>query len=271
MHILNPIHIPLHFWHHRNLIRQLARREVLYRYKGSFFGLAWAFLQPILMLCVYTFVFSIIFESKWGIQAEGGRLTFAMALFCGILTFNLLGDVANAAPGLLIGHANFVKKVIFPLEILPVVSFLSALVHACFGMAILLLGILFSGSQMCWTLVLLPVVWFPMALFSMGWGFFLSALGVFVRDIGATVGVLVTMLFFLSPIFYPLEAVPKSFRIFCRLNPIALYVEDVRRVFLWGSLPDWRWYLAGLGASVLVFYFGYVFFMRSKKAFADVI
>jgi lipopolysaccharide transport system permease protein len=271
MHYFNPLNIARHIWQHRELIRQLTRREVFSRYKGSFFGLSWAFFQPLLMLAVYTFVFSVIFESKWGIQNQDGRLTFAMALFCGILTFNLLGDVANAAPGLLLARANFVKKVIFPLEILPVVKFLDALIHACFGIGILLLGILVSRQGFSWTMLLLPVAWLPMALFSMGCGFFLSSLGVFVRDIGATVNVLVSMLLFLSPIFYPLQAVPESLRGICSLNPIAIYVEDARRVFLWGTLPDWRWYGIGLVFSMLIFVLGFGFFMRCKRAFADVI
>ena len=270
MHFFNPLNIICHLWQYRDLIRQLTKREVFQPYKGSFFGLVWVFLQPLLMLCVYTFVFSVIFESKWGIQAQGGRLMFAMAIFCGILTFNLLGDVANAAPGLVLGKANFVKKVIFPLEILPVVKFLDALIHACFGMGILLLGMLVAGYPIYWTLLLLPLVWMPMAFLSLGCGFFLTALGVFIRDIGATVGVLVTMLFFLSPIFYSVQAVPENLRKFCMLNPVALYVGDARKVFLWGELPDWPRYLVGLGVSILAFVFGFIFFMRSKKAFADV-
>jgi homopolymeric O-antigen transport system permease protein len=271
MHYFNPFNIAKHLWQYQELIRQLTRREVFARYKGSFFGLAWAFIQPLLMLGVYTFVFSVIFESKWGTHGQGDRLTFAMALFCGILTFNLLGDVANAAPGLVLGHANFVKKVIFPLEILPVVKFLDALIHACFGMGILLLGMLVTLHSVSWTLLLLPVVWLPMAFLSLGCGFFLSSLGVFVRDIGATVSVLVSMLFFLSPIFYPIEAVPPSLRSVCSLNPIAIYVEDARKVFLWGTLPDWRWYVAGMVFSMLIFVLGFGFFMRCRKAFADVI
>lgn len=271
MHFFNPIRILRHLWQHKELIGQLTRREVLQRYKGSYLGLAWGFLQPLFLLGVYTFVFSVILGIKWGIAVQDDRLGFAIVLFCGFLTFNILGDVANAAPGLILGHPNFVKRVIFPLEVLPVVKLLGTLVHACFGLGILFLGMVIGHHPFHWTILLFPLVWFPMAMFSMGCGFLLSSLGVFIRDIGATVGVLVSVFLFMSPIFYPLEAVPDKFRPYCQINPIAIYVEDARRVILWGELPDWPWFFAGLALSIVVMVSGFVFFMRSKKAFADVI
>lgn len=266
----NPVAVIRHLLQYRDLIGQFTRREVIGRYKGSCLGLMWAFIQPLIMLGVYTFVFSIIFEAKWGMSPEEGRLGFAMALFVGILTFNILGDVANAAPGLILGNANYVKKVIFPLEILPLVKLFGAVIHSLFGMAILVTGIFLSGLELKWTIFLLPVVWLPVMLFSLGWAYFLSSLAVFVRDVGQSVGLFVTMLFFLSPIFYPLKAVPESLRIYCRLNPVALFVEDARRVVLWGTYPDWPWFFAGLAISFGIFYMGFFWFMRSKKAFADV-
>lgn len=266
----NPVAVIRHLIQYRDLIGQFTRREVIGRYKGSYLGLTWAFIQPLILLGVYTFVFSIIFETKWGMSPEEGKLGFAMALFVGILTFNILGDVANAAPGLILGNANYVKKVIFPLEILPLVKLLGAVIHSLFGMAILIAGILLSGLHLKWTIMLLPVVWLPVMLFSLGWGYFLASIGVFVRDVGATVGLFITALFFLSPIFYPLKAVPEDLRIFCQVNPIAIFVEDTRRVVLWGQCPDWFWFLAGLGISTVIFVLGFIWFMRSKKAFADV-
>lgn len=271
MRFFNPLTIVNHLWQYRGLIRQLTRREILFRYKGSYLGLSWAFLQPLFMLGVYTFVFSVILESKWGVDIQNDRLTFAMALFCGILTFNMLGDVANASPGLILGNISFVKKVIFPLEILPVVKLFGALVHSCFGLGILFFGMAISGHPFNWTILLLPLVWLPMAMFALGCGYFLSSLGVFIRDIGATVGVLVSMFLFMSPIFYPLEAIPDEFQAYCRINPIAIYVEDARRVLLWGQVPDWPWYSAGFGFAMIMLVTGFIFFMRSKKAFADVI
>ena len=267
---INPVAVIRHLIQYRDLIGQFTRREVIGRYKGSYLGLTLAFIQPLILLGVYTFVFSIIFEAKWGMSPDEGKLGFAMALFVGILTFNILGDVANVAPGLILGNANYVKKVIFPLEILPLVKLLGAVIHSLFGMAILIAGILLSGLHLKWTIMLLPVVWLPVMLFSLGWGYFLASIGVFVRDVGATVGLFITALFFLSPIFYPLKAVPEDLRIFCQVNPIAIFVEDTRRVVLWGQCPDWSWFFAGLALSIVIFVLGFIWFMRSKKAFADV-
>jgi len=267
---LNPVSIVIHLLQYRGLIKQLVRREVLVRYKGSHLGITWAFIQPLFKLAVYTFVFSVIFENKWGITADEGRLGFAMALFAGILTFNILEEVGNAAPSLILNHANYVKKVIFPLEILPVVKLTGTLIHSLFGMVILIAGLIIANHELNWTIILLPLAWLPMTLFSLGLGYFLASIGVFIRDVGATVGILMTMLFFLSPIFYPLKAVPEDLRIFCQLNPIAIFVEDARRVVLWGQCPNWPWFFAGLAFSTLIFVLGFVWFMRSKKAFADV-
>lgn len=269
--LLNPFAAVGHLFQHRHLIGQFTQREAFGRYKGSFLGLAWAFIQPLILLAVYTFVFSVIFESKWGMSPKGGRLSFALALFVGILTFNIVSEVANAAPGLILGHTNYVKKVIFPLEILPLVKLFGAVIHALFGVTILLCGIAVSALEFKWTIVLLPVVWLPVMFFSLGIGYFLSALGVFIRDVGQSVGLIVTMLFFLSPIFYPLESIPEGIRVYCQLNPIALFVEDARRVMLWGDYPNWPWYFAALAFSIVTFQLGFFWFMRSKKAFADVL
>ncbi|MFH0729727.1 MAG: ABC transporter permease [Pseudomonadota bacterium] len=268
---LNPLRIATHFWQFRELVFRLSLREILTRYRGSFLGISWVFIQPLLLLSVYTFVFSVIFDMKWGTGVQENRLFFAMALFVGILTFNIFGEVANAAPTLILSHQNYAKKVVFPLEILPVVKLLSVLVHSVFGMVIVVIGVLFVTHTIPWTLILLPAAWLPMIIFALGWGFLLAALGVFIRDIGVSVGVLVNMLFFLSPVFYPIEAVPEQLRVYCRINPIAVYIQDARRVVLLGQPPDWPWFLGGLAVAFLVFAVGFAGFMRSKRAFADVL
>ena len=255
----------------KQLIRQLTWREVVGRYKGSFIGLGWSFIQPLIMLCVYTFVFSVIFKARWGVEAGEGKAAFALALFMGLITFSVFSEVANSAPSLVMGNANYVKKVVFPLEILPFVRLLSALINAVFSLGVLFVGILISNHFIHWTALLLPLIWLPMMMFTLGCGYFLASLGVFVRDIGTVIGVLTTMLFFLTPIFYPISAVPEQFRIFCRINPIAIFVEDARRVVLWGFSPDWPWFFFGMALSGAVLIFGFVWFMKSKKAFADVI
>lgn len=267
----NPVRIVAHLWKYRDLIRQLTWREVVGRYKGSFIGLGWSFIQPLIMLFVYTFVFSVIFKARWGVESDEGKAAFALALFMGLITFSIFSEVANSAPSLVLGNANYVKKVVFPLEILPFVRLLSALINAVFSLGVLFVGILISNHFIHWTALLLPLIWLPMMMFTLGCGYFLASLGVFVRDMGAVIGVLTTMLFFLTPIFYPISAVPEPFRIFCRVNPIAIFVEDARRVVLWGLFPDWPWFFFGMVLSVAVLIIGFVWFMKSKKAFADVI
>ena len=267
----NPLRIGIHLWQCRVLIRQLTWREVVGRYKGSFIGLGWSFIQPLMMLCVYTFVFSVIFKARWGVEPDEGKAAFALTLFMGLITFSIFSEVANSAPSLVLGNINYVKKVVFPLEVLPLVRFLSSLINAAFSLVVLLAGILIVRHFIHWTALLLPLTWLPMMMFSLGCGYFLASLGVFVRDVGATIGILTTMLFFLTPIFYPASAIPEQYRFISRINPIAIFVEDARRVVLWGLMPDWPWFFGGLVFSLLVLIFGFVWFMKSKKAFADVI
>ena len=268
---LNPVLIAVHLWKYRDLIRQLTWREVAGRYKGSFIGLGWSFVQPLMMLCIYTFVFSVIFKSRWGTGPDEGNASFAIALFMGMITFSIFSEVANSSPTLVIRNVNYVKKVVFPLEILPFVTFLTALINAVFSLCVLFLGILVIQHSICWTALLLPFVWIPVMLFSLGCGYFFASIGVFIRDLGFTINIITTMLFFLTPIFYPISAIPEKLRfVFC-LNPIAIFVEDSRRVVLWGQMPDWPWFFGGLVFSLLVFVFGFVWFVKSKKAFADVI
>ena len=267
----NPVRIVAHLWKYRDLIRQLTWREVVGRYKGSFIGIGWSFIQPLIMLCVYTFVFSVIFKARWGVESGEGKAAFALALFMGLITFSIFSEVANSAPSLVMGNANYVKKVVFPLEILPLVRLFSALINAVFSLGVLFVGILIFNHFIHQTALLIPLIWLPMMMFTLGCGYFLASLGVFVRDMGAVIGVLTTILFFLTPIFYPISAVPEQFRIFCRINPIAIFVEDARRAVLWGLFPDWPWFFFGMALSVAVLIAGFVWFMKSKKAFADVI
>ena len=268
---INPLAILSHIWQYRDLIRQLTWRLVIGRYKGSVVGLGWSFIHPLVMLAIYTFVFSTIFKSKWGVQPEEGKVAFATALFMGLITFNLFSETVNHAPTAILNHVNFVKKVIFPLEILPVVGFLGAFVNALFSLAVLLLGLLLFNHFLHWTVILLPLVWLPVACLSLGCGFFLASIGVFIRDVGATISILTTMLFFLSPIFYPIQAVPETFQWVCRINPMAIFVEDARKVVLWGMLPDWGFFAGGFVFSLAMMVLGFLWFMKTRKGFADVV
>ncbi|QTA80408.1 Putative ABC-type transport system, ATP-binding protein [Desulfonema limicola] len=267
----NPVHIFIHLWQYRELIKQLALREITARYRGSFIGLGWSFIQPLMMLCVYTFVFSVIFKSKWGVSPDESRAAFALALFMGLITFGLFSEVLNGSPSLVISNQNYVKKVVFPLEILPFVRLLSTFVNSLISLSVLIIGILIIKHFLHWTILLLPFVWFSMMLFTLGCGYFLASIGVFIRDVEVTTGILTTILFFLTPIFYPISAVPERFRFISHMNPVAIFVEDSRRVVLWGLSPDWPLFFIGLGVSTLTFILGFIWFIKTKKAFADVI
>ncbi len=270
MKFMSPLAILSHLYQYRNLIRQMTVREVKGKYKGSFLGTVWAFIQPLLLLAVYTFVFSVIFRARWGTMGDS-KLGFAMALFAGILTFNIIGEPVNGAPSLILGYENYVKKVIFPLEILPAIKLLATVINSCFGMIILIITTIIVNHTLHWTIIFLPVIWVSVSLFSLGWTYFLAALGVFVRDVDASVGLFVTVMLFLSPIFYPLSAVPPALRNILKINPISTFVEDARRVILWGQPPDWPWYFVSLFISVIFFVLGFIWFMKTKKAFADVL
>ena len=268
---LNPLHLVRNLWHHRELIRQFTRREVEGRYRGSFLGLFWSFLNPLVMLLIYTFVFGIVFKARWPNAKTGNLGEFAITLFCGLIAFNLFAECVNRASGLIVGVPNYVKKVVFPLEILPVSLLGSALFHALVSLAILLIFHLLVAGTMSWTILLLPLVMLPLIFLSLGLSWLLASLGVFVRDVSYTVGLVVQVLFFLTPIFYPYESVPRSVQLIIRLNPLASIVNNFRQVIIWGEAPSWVGFPLWLLATGVFMMLGYAWFMKTKKAFADVI
>jgi lipopolysaccharide transport system permease protein len=253
----------------RRLIMQMIIREVLGRYKGSFFGLAWSFFNPILMLVVYSFVFSVVFKSRWGGSED--KLLFALVLFVGLIVLNLFNEVLNRAPSLIISNVNYVKKVVFPLEILPVVSIFSALFHSLVSFIVLIVAILAINGFLHWTVVLTPLVFFPLILITLGFTWFFAAIGVYLRDVSQTIGIITTVLMFLSPVFYPISAVPEQFRTFILANPLTFIIEQAREVIIWGNLPDF----IGLGIymiiSIIVFWAGFAIFQMTRKGFSDVL
>jgi lipopolysaccharide transport system permease protein len=268
---LNPIEMINGLWKHRDLIRQFTIREINGRYKSSYLGLIWTFLNPLLMLGILTFVFSVVLKAKWGVDRLESEAEFALTLFCGMIGFNLFSECLNRAPGLIVNSPNFVKKVVFPLEIMPVYILLSSLIHCLISMGILILGILAFSKSISWTILYLPLVLFPLLFYSLGLSWFFASMGVFIRDINNVVGFMTTALFFMTPIFYPITALPESFQIAVRLNPLTMIVEDLRRIMVWGRNPDWAWYSLLVFLSVAILLFGYAWFMKSKRTFADVL
>lgn len=255
---------------HRRLILEMVRRDVIGRYRGSVMGLLWSFFTPVLMLVVYTFVFSVVFKSRWA-GGTGSKTEFAIVLFVGLMVFNLFSECINRAPNLVLSNPNYVKKVIFPLEILPFVSLGSAAFH--FGVNILvwlsfyllLLGLPPGGAL--W----LPVAVLPLALLCVGLSWLLASLGVFLRDVGQVIGVVTTILMFMSPIFYPLVALPEEFRAYLHLSPVTYYVEQARDLLVWGKGMHWVPWTKALLISCAIASLGFAWFQKTRKGFADVI
>jgi lipopolysaccharide transport system permease protein len=257
-------------WRNRGLILASAKRDVLGRYRGSILGLLWSFFNPLLMLLVYTFVFSVVFKSRWSGGSES-KIEFALVLFVGLIVFNLFAECINRAPTLILSNANYVKKVVFPLEILPFVGLISALYHALISLVVWLVAyVMFFGIPQP-TAILLPLIVLPFCLLIMGVSWALASLGVFLRDISQFIGVLTSILMFLSPIFYPAAAIPESYRYLLHLNPIAPAIELSRDVLYWGKFPDFGmlgiYFLATSGIAWL----GFAWFQKTRKGFADVI
>jgi lipopolysaccharide transport system permease protein len=254
----------------RQLIWQMIRRDVAMRYRGSIMGVAWSFVTPVLMLLVYTFVFSVIFKARLGSENES-RVDFALSLFAGLTVFGFFSEVVNQAPRLVVSNRNYVKRVIFPLEILSWVSLGSGLIRSLISLGILLLAQIIINQSLAWTVVLFPVVLLPLIFASLGITWFLSALGVYLRDIGQLTDVFIRMLMFLSAIFYPVSALPKRIQPWLRLNPILVTIDESRNVLLRGHLPDWHWLGIALIVGVVIAVAGFWWFQKTRGGFADVL
>lgn len=257
-------------WGNRELIVQMTRREVVGRYKGSLMGLLWSFLNPIFMLVVYSFVFSVVFKARWS-GGDESQSQFAVILFAGMTVHALFAEVLNRAPGIILGNVNYVKKVVFPLEILAVVSLGAALFHTLVSLLVLLAAFAMLNGFIHWTAVFAPLVLVPLMILSLGFGWILSSLGVFVRDVGQLIGVFTTALLFLSPVFFPVSALPEALQPWLNVNPLTFIIEQTREVLIWGHLPDWKGlalYLVGAGAFA---WLGFVWFQKTRKGFADVL
>ncbi len=253
-----------------SLLAQLIRREIDARYRGSALGMVWPLLTPLLMLGVFTFVFAVVLQARWG-PGQASTTEFALILFAGMTTFNLFAEVVSRAPGLITAQPNLVKKVVFPLEILPVVALGSALFQAGIAFVILIAFQIAFGSGFHWPAVLVPVLMLPLGLFTLGIGWFLAAFGVYVRDVGQIIPPLVTALMFLSPIFYPSSALPEWIRPVATYSPIAYSVETVRDAVIFGRLPDLSSFLLATAFGLVVAALGLAFFRKTRKGFADVL
>lgn len=266
----SPVGAVRSLWANRQLIARMGQREIIGRYKGSAMGLAWSFITPLFMLAIYTFVFSVVFQARWG-TSEESKTQFAVVLFAGLIVHTLFSDVINRAPQLVLGNVNYVKKVVFPLEILPVVQLLSATFHALVSVVVLIAAQLVFQGSLPITALLLPVVLLPFLLLTLGLAWWLASLGVFVRDVGQTISLVTSVMLFMSPVFFPVQSLPPALQPWMHLNPLTFVIEQVREVVVWGRLPDWQGLAVYSLASIATAWLGFAWFQKTRKGFADVL
>jgi lipopolysaccharide transport system permease protein len=266
----HPLAIFRSFLTHRKLIMSLTRRDITARYKGSMLGIAWLIVQPLAMLLVYTLVFSVVFKARW-VGGSDSKTEFALILFAGLLVFNFFAESLTRAPSLVVGNTSYVKKVVFPLEILAFVNMGTALFYALVSLAIWTVFYLALLGLPPLTAFALPLVLLPLAMLILGMSWLLSSLGVYVRDIVHIMGLAVTLLLFLSPIFYPISALPPLFQQLIHLNPLSFVIEQSRNLLIWGKLPQLLpLSIYWLACSALM-WLGFVWFQKTRKGFADVL
>jgi lipopolysaccharide transport system permease protein len=270
-HASDPSALLYSCWNNRQLIWNLTKREVIGRYRGSVMGIAWSLFNPIFMLIVYTFVFSVVFKARWGVETDGGQASFAVILFAGMIVHGLFAECVNRAPSLVLANPNYVKKVVFPLEILPWVGVMAALFHAAISVLVLLVAELLLMHYIPWTIVLLPLVLLPFIIGIIGVSWFLASTGVFLRDVNQITGLVTTVLLFMSPVFYPLSALPEKYQAILLLNPLTFIIEQVRQVVVWGHVPSWLGLFVYTLCASLVAWLGFTWFQKTRKGFADVI
>lgn len=266
----SPVFLAKNLWKNRSLILELISREVVGRYKGSALGILWSLFNPILMLAVYTFFFSVIFKVRW-LGGTGSKTEFALILFSGLLVFNFFAECISRAPTIILSNTNYVKKIIFPLEFLPLVVMGGAAFHLLISFFvwlafyIVIFGVPHAG------VILFPVVIVPLVLLTLGISWFLASFGVYLRDVAQVVSTLIPVLMFLSPVFYPIKTLPEEYQVFVHASPLTIAVEQAREVMYWGGALDWRTWGAYLFISLIVAWLGFIWFQKTRKGFADVL
>ncbi|HRJ49766.1 MAG: ABC transporter permease [Phycisphaeraceae bacterium] len=269
---LSPSSMLASIWTHRRVSSAIARREVEGRYRTHRLGLFWVLMHPLVMLGVYTFVFGIVFKTKLTLRDDEPLGVYALAIFTGLLTFGIFREMATRAPTLIVAHRHFVTKMIFPLESLALSELLAALFNFAVGMIVWVVGyVAFIGEMPTWHALLTPLLLVPICLAGLGMSWLLSALGTFLRDLASVVELAVIVLFHMTPIFYSIDRIPEPWKSILMWNPLAHVVQSVRAVLLEHRQPDWPWFLGSLATSFLFAVVGYAVFMKSRRAFADVL
>lgn len=257
-------------WRHRDLLWDLTKRDFIGRYKGSMLGVLWSLFNPLLMLAIYTFVFSVAFKAKWG-AGEESKVAFAIVLFSGMIIHGFFAECLNRSPGLIISHANYVKKVVFPLEILPWMALLSALMHLLVSLGVLLVFCLLAGLTVHVGTLFIPIILIPLILIMLGLSWLLAALGVYLRDLSQAIGMATTVALFLAPVFYPIDALPEAYQALLTWNPITLPIMQLRDLILWDKPIQWASWAISLAVGMVVCQVGFWWFQKTRRGFADVI
>ena len=267
---VSPLALISSLWNNRGLIWQMTKRDVVGRYRGSVLGILWSFFNPVLMLAVYTLVFSGVFKARWSTGSES-KTEFAIVLFVGLIIHGLFAECVNRAPSLILGNVNYVKKVVFPLEILPWVAVGSALFHAAISSLVLLSFFAAINLSVNWTFIFFPFLLIPLVLVTTGLAWFLASTGVFLRDVGQTTSIITSIMMFLSPVFYPISSLPEAYRHLLYINPLTSMIEQARNVLIWGRLPNWAGLAVYGGIAVMVAWAGFAWFQKTRRGFADVL
>ncbi|OBU42445.1 ABC transporter permease [Photobacterium damselae] len=256
---------------HKQLFVQMVKREIASRYRGSSLGMFWSILNPLLMLSVYTFVFSIVFKAKWGGGDGETESSFAVILFAGLMIHGFLAEVLLLSPNSISGNSNYVKKVIFPIEILNLVNVSAALFNLFISVVVLIAIAIITGTKIHYTIIYAPLVLAPLVVLSIGVGWLVSSLGVYLKDINQLMGVITSVLLFISPVFFSLDNIPAEFKQMVFFNPLTIIIEQFRGAVLWGRIPDFYqltiYTLIAITFTVISFFI----FSKLKKGFSDVL
>ncbi len=255
---------------HIELILQLSKRGIQSRYRGSVLGMLWSLLTPLLMLLVYSFVFSIVFKAKWN-HPGAEDANFGVILFSGMIIHALFAEPMVLSSSSITGNTQYVKKVVFPLEIMAWSTMLVASFQAMISFLVLIIFMLITGMPLHPTLLLFPIVVMPMILFSAGVAWLLSSITVFIRDITQLVGILATILLFISPVFYPVDRLPTIWQKLIYLNPISFIVDQMRSIAIYGEQPNWAGLFIYTLIALVVAWLGLFIFQRLRAGFSDVL
>lgn len=267
---MSPAGLGRTLWKQRGLIYSLIYREVVGRYRGSFFGILWSFITPLIFLCVYTFVFGTIFRRSWT-PGQTSSIDFPLILFGGLLVFNLFADCISKAPNSIAGKPSFVKKIVFPLEVLSISNLGAALFQCFITTVIWILAFMALKGTPPVSIVLAPLMLFPLVMFVLGLSWFLASLGVFIRDLAHVISVFITINLFISSVFFPISSVPEKYRDILLLSPLASGIEFFRQVAFFGTIPDFNSYAVQLAFGACAMVVGYIWFQRTRQGFADVL